>query len=693
VSGQELHLRDYLRILRKRRLSTLAVFALILAGVAVYLQAAAPVYRASTSLLIEKGEPYNISLTNSYYVNWDPQFFQTQAHLIRSAAIAEKTADMLFMDPAYLELPSRGEKGAEVETAAGLAERIRGGISVIPVPESKIFTVSFTSGDPALAALVANTVAEAYRVELLEMNIRSSQHAIEWLSRKSEEEAGRLGEAEKALQDYMKKNDIISMEYRLESIPPELSEMSVQLAKAESKRKELEMVQDLVSSSMDPSGIETLPVVEGDPAVQELKSQVLRAEQVIMEHSKKYGPKHPVMKAAVADLETLKTKKAEEVRRIVDSVEKEYELARSREENLRERLEALKAEAFRLKEQYVQYEMLKVAAETNRQFYDTLFKKTKEHTLMGQIQNIKVSVIEHADLPTRPVRPNKLRILILGLAAALLGGVAMAFFLEYLDNTVHTPEEAQEKTGAPVLGIIPLLTERGREIEKVVLEEPRAAISERYKALRASVLLSPAAANGRRSLLVTSMVPEEGKTASAVNLAVSLAQSGYGVILVDADLRKPRVHRVFDLAAEKGLSTFLSGLSKEPAVLNTEVENLSVLPAGPRPPNPSELLSSKRMKELVAFLKKEYDIVVFDSSPTLTVADSLILSKEADSTLLVVRAGKTTYDLLRRGLKSFTDVDTEILGIVMNAVDEKKNGYYYYSKYDAYYSGDKARNS
>ena len=488
----------------------------------------------------------------------------------------------------------------------------------------------------------------------------------------------------------MKRNDVISLEYRLKSVPEEISELSLQLTKAETRRKEAEAVHALFEAAGDdPEALPGLPAVETDPVVQALRAQVLGAEGELRELAKKYGPKHPTMKAALTDLDALKAKRDREVRRVVDGIRSEYRMALSSEENLRIRLAEKKAEAVRLNEKYVEYEMLKVAADTGKQFYDTLFKKTKEQTIAGQLQNVKVSVIERAEVPRRPISPNRMRIILTGLAAALMGALGAAFFVEYLDNTVVSPEEAERRTGIPVVGIVPVMKEKGKAVEEAVMKEPRTPLSERYKALRTSVLLS-APEDGRRSILVTSMVPEEGKTASAVNLAVAFAQAGYAVLLVDADLRKPRIHKVFGLKGEKGLAQYLAGEAREIGVAATKVENLSLLPAGEPPTNPSELIGTKGMRDLAARLKREYDIVVYDSSPALTVADSLVLSKEVDATLVVVRSGRTTWDLLERGMKTFGDVKAEVLGLVMNAVDERKNGYYYYRKYDSYYTSGPA---
>ena len=260
----------------------------------------------------------------------------------------------------------------------------------------------------------------------------------------------------------------------------------------------------------------------------------------------------------------------------------------------------------------------------------------------------------------------------------------MAFFIEYLDNTVKSVEEAEERFGLPVLSVISMMDAKDGRIEEVVKVSPRSSISEGYKSLRASIMLTAKDAPPR-CLLFTSMAPSDGKTTTAINLATALANSGKKVVLIDADLRKPSLSRIMGLQSEVGLSTYLSGNTDEEIILGTDVENLWTIMAGPVPPLPSELLSSERLKDLIARLHETYDMVVIDSPPVMPVSDSLILSRLADTTVVVVRAGKTSYDLLERGIKAMNKVGTDVKGLVINRASSKNGGYYYYGY--GYYGG------
>jgi succinoglycan biosynthesis transport protein ExoP len=698
MQEREIHLLDYLTTLKKRKYWVVCVALLVFALNMVKIQRTVPVYRATTTVLIQKKEPPGLSMMNSYYFAWDPEFYQTQIQVIKSALIGEKVVEILKRSGAAPEpakelkkplLPWPGRKkrpsARKSLDTPGLSKAISGGLVVNLVKDSKILKISYSSSDREFAAAVANAAAQGYMEELMEMNVRSTRYAIQWLTDKSDEEEGKVRLAEKELRDYTKDADVIALDYRLKVIPEELSSLSVQLAEAETQRKELETVYRMVSgASEETGGLETILAVESDVTVKALKEQIIEAEKHLREQSKKYTAKHPTMLAAGRDLAMLQSRRRGEIQRVVESIRNEYEMARSKEDDLRRRIESVKEEAFSLKEKFVQYEVMKLEADTNKQFYDALLKRTKEYTINEQLQSIQVSVLERAEVPKRPVSPDKPKSILFGLMLAVFAGVGTAFFIEYLDHTVKSPEDLESKTGLPVLGLIPLLKEKDKHIEEVLLKDPGSLQGESYKALRTSVLLS-SAEKPPKSILVTSMIPGEGKTSTAINLAVATALSEYKVLLVDCDLRKPQIHKRFGVKNIKGLSTYLAGVSDGDIIFPTPIKTLYVMAPGPVPPNPSELLSSRKMETFMEFLRERFDFLVFDSPPLLTVADSMVITRHLDATLVVTRAGRTTYEMLRRGLKSLSDINANILGTIINAHEENKSGYYSYYKYYQYY--------
>ncbi len=685
-----LHLRDYLRVLYRRRWPALAVFVVIVAVAVIRASLVPPVYRATTRILIEKTQAQNIGINSSMYNFWDPDFYSTQVQIIRSAATAERAAKALAADESFRESFRGTAAGARPQGAAPgllageLTAMIKQGVTATPEKDSKIVTITYVSAEPALAARIVNAVVKAYVDQLFEMKMSYSRYAIEWMTSQAREEGARLDLAERNLQSFMKAKDILGMESRAGVSPERLSELGLELTRAETRRRELESVYErLAAVARDTNAAETVSAVVKDEGFIAVKAQQLKAEQNLAELSRKYGAKHPAMVRARQEIESLEKRRLAEIQRIVLSARSELELAAARENDLRQRLSSGRGDAVAANEKLVRYEELKRAVDTNRQFYETLMSRAKEESLNQQLQGVQVYTLEPAAVPLSPDGPRTARTVLLGLALGLLGAVGMALFVEYLDNTVRSAEDLEMKTGMPVLGVIPPARNRGTSIDMAMLKEPRQAAAESYRALRTSIILS-SEEGPPRSLLVTSTAPEEGKTATAVNLAVGLAQSGYSVLLMDADMRKPRVNAIFDLPNEHGLSTALQGV-EPPAPQDVGIANLKVLTSGPAPDNPSELLGSKRMDALLRELVGAYEIVVVDSPPFLTVADGLVLARKMDAMLVIARSEHSTYDGVKRGLKALRDINVRPLGLVLNAYDEKRSGAYYYYHQHYYY--------
>jgi polysaccharide biosynthesis transport protein len=697
---EQISLRDYFNILRKRRLLLAVAVAGALAAAWLWTIMATPLYTSTTKVMIEKagGNPLGVGYNYAYQ---EPEFYQTQFQLIRSRAVARRVVEMLGLDSITEASPTPGGRlqggwrritrsdsvadapDFEWVRRESVALSISNGIDIKPVQNSRLVDISYTSPNPEFSALVANSVASAFIEQTLDMKMEATRGSLGWMTRKAEEERRKLEASERGLQDYMRAHNLVTLENRLAVVPQQLTETGGGLLRAEIRRKELEILYERARRAAGQQGLaETVPAIAKDDALRMVQTQILKGEQEIMELSGKYGSKHPLMIKAQSDIGLLKKRKEQEIARIIQSIRTEYELALAGEQSLREQMDATKTEAVGLNEKWIQYGVLKREVDTNRQLYDALMTKIKEQSLTDETQPVNLWIVEKASVPSRPARPNLTFNLLLGLGGGLVGGLGLVFLAEYLDRTVKSPQDVESLLHAPVIGVVCRLRGKDQEMEKIVLSQPLSVEAESYKAIRTSLLLSAAAGTPRR-ILVTSAQMGEGKTTTAVNLALALAQSEKRVVLIDGDLRKPRLHKIFRLNNSYGLSTYLAGASHEKILQRGPLPNLAVLTAGPLPPNPSELLSSSRLDQLLEGLGREFDVILCDSPPTVSVADSRIIGRLCDGSILVVQAHKTSYELARRALRTLSELPAPLLGVVVNGLEPKKSDYF--NEYYAYY--------
>ncbi|MBU0992265.1 MAG: polysaccharide biosynthesis tyrosine autokinase [Proteobacteria bacterium] len=732
IEEKEIHLRDYLRILDKRKYPIVIFFAITFTIVLIKSLTTTPLYTAEAKVLIEKADAGSLVM-NYAFMPYDPEFKETQTQIIKSLTVARNVVDILNLSETFDLYMDNDKSGfsflgsiqkrisgilTAIKNIFGLgkmaplpgtemvvdpeeakkdmiANIIRNGINVNPVPESKIVHIGFTSQNPQLASMIVNTVAKAYMDRLLEMKMQSSAQTIKWMREKVDEEGKKLQESENKLQEYMKERDIVTIEDRVTIIPQKLAELSRQLTAAETKRKELEtLYKNLIDVKEEEA--DSVPVISGSNIIQTLRTQINTVEQRVADLSQVFGEKYPDMIKARDELQTLKNKRQQEIERIKKSIKNEYEISADYENNIRALLDTTKDEAVKLNEKFIQYGMLRRDIESNRSIFDGLMKSLKEQTVTEQTQTANVWIVEKAVPPDVPSQPNTKRNILLGLVLGLFGGIGLAFFLEYLDNTVKSPGDVEARVGIPVLGSISLLksvenpepSNNGNRAN-VIINKKESSYVESYKSLRTAILLS-SAEKPPKNILVTSAVPGEGKTTMASNLAIIIARTGKNVLLIDSDLRKPQLHQIFHLDNTTGLSTFLAGASDSQIIQKTPIDHLRIVPSGPIPPDPAELLSSSRMDSFINACKEKFDFIIFDSPPILSVSDSLLLSRLLDGTIVVSRFGKTSFDAVEKSMKSLNDLHVNVLGMVINGVDVDKSSYYYnYAyQYDHYYKSN-----
>jgi capsular exopolysaccharide synthesis family protein len=728
MDEKEIHLRDYLRIVGKRKGTIITFFLLTLIIVIIATFTATPMYMANTRVLIEKNSD---SLTNRYqYSAHDPEFLETQHQLIKSAAVVEKVVNSLNPEKMYDAFFSKKKEkisylhrmlnwtkdqflsfkeliGIEklFSSSNGLVNKkimsdmtvpltkaqqlenvIKAGISVGPVANSRVVQIGYLSDNPAVAMKVANSIAQAYIDELVDMQMEVSGYSIGWMGKKAESQREKLEASERDLNNYKKKHDIVTVENRLTVLPERLSELSKNLTKAETKRKELLAVYNQVKN-VKRDALETVPVIVENASVDSIRQKILMTEQKISELSKKYGPRHPKMIAVKNELKSLKNEKYKALEVAVQTLKNEYRLTQSNERDLKELLEQTKFQASMLGEKSIQLGMLQRKVNTNRYLYDALITKMKEKGITEKSQTVNVWVIETAQYPRFPAKPNKKRNILLGIILGLFGGIGLAFFLEYLDNTVKTPEDVEERFNIPVISTIDVLNKKDETLVQNVLMDPSSLISESFRGLRTSVFLS-SADNPPKSLLITSMIPGEGKSSVAACLGASMAQTGKKILLIDADMRRPVQHKNFNCENTTGLSTLLAGVSQEEDSIHLNIlDHLDLITSGPIPPNPSELLSSSKLQHLLDKFSSSHDMIIIDTPPLVSVTDPVILCRNVDGVIIVTWSGKTTNDILRKGFKQLAEINAPITGVVLNRFSAKKSGYYY-NYGDYYYSSE-----
>jgi polysaccharide biosynthesis transport protein len=724
MDAQEIHLRDYYNVLKKRKFTVFTFFIVTVTIVTIGTFTMTPIYRANTKILIEKNEVN--PLDNYRFKSWDPIFLETQHQIIKSYNVARSVVRILSLDTKYASYFFPSDEGKPVflkntrhaitqffsgllefvetsqDSAAKRANTKKGfkveppsnadlitaylveTVEIKPVKQSSIIEVAFFEKNPVLAAMIANTFAKAYMDEVLEMNMSVSNRTIKWTKEKTDEERIKLEKSERKLQKYMRDNDIITVENKIAIIPQKLQQFSTNLSQATERRKELEEIVNKIKAFKNSVELETLSEFATNASLQDLREKTFQVDQTIEEMKKRFGRKHPKMIKAVSEREILLVKRDQEIRRIIKSKRNEYELAVSKVRNLKKLLSDTKKEALFLNERLIQHTILKREVDSSKIIYETLLQETKKQGLANQSQSINVWVVESAKAPQYPDSPQKKRNILLGFILGLFGGIGLAFFIEYLDNTVKSAADLEDRFGLTVLGAVSHYKEKGKTVERAVQLDSRSLIAESYKAIRTAILLSTAETPPRK-LLITSMSPKEGKTTTSSNLATTISMNNQRVILIDCDLRKARVHKVLEVDNSDGLSTYLAGASEKVTVIeDSETLGYSFIPAGPAPPNPAELLNSDRFKSLITTLEQEYDFILLDSPPVMNVTDSLLLSKLVDGMIIVCRSGETNYDMLTSGLKLLNNIKAPILGCIINGIQKKDSGYYY--SYESYYT-------
>ena len=705
-ADDQIDLLEYWQVLRERYVVVLGVAATIFVLALVLTLLATPVYRASSTLQIERDTMKIVDVEGLTPAEspMDRDFYQTQYELLKSRSLALRVVQDLKLEQheEYADVIEALEEGHAREgdaQAAGrpgsrvpqrqreqaLVEPVLEALTIEPVRNSRLVRVNFDSSDPALAARVANAYANAFIASNLERRFDASSYARKYLEERLAQLKARLEDSEKALVDFATDSQIVSVGDDKQSLSAQnLSELNAALAQAQDKRISAEAAWDQASQG-DGLG---LPQVVASQLIQKLRESRSLLTAEYQQKLGTFGADYPSMQELAGRIAETDRQIAGEVNNIRTSIRLEYDTARQRELLLEQRLQGLKDDVLDLQGRSIQYNILKREAGTNRELYDGLLQRYKEIGVVGSIGANNISVIDRADVPERRHSPRLSLNLAVGLLLGGFAGVLAAFLMHHLDRTVHSPEALAKATQLPLLGAIPKLPAGITPVAAAA--DLRSAFAESYRSVRTA--LQFATSNGLpRSLLITSASPSEGKTTTAMELARNIAQLGKRVVLVDADLRNPSIHRVTGLGNSNGLSNVLAGSAELIQVVQAGSEpTLSIITSGPLPPNPPELLAGDRLPALLQELRDRFDVVVLDGPPVLGLADAPLLAHQAEATILVATAEQTRKDALQGALGRLGAVQGRVIGTLLTRFDlsrkgEAYGGYTYYS-----YGGSKA---
>ena len=739
--------RHYIGILRRRIWPALTAFVIVATLGTVRVFRATPIYQGVAKILIEKQSPRVMKFEDVVQMQAsDRDYHNTQRELIQSRAVLEKALEQPGVRELFEERSESGRSslsgevrrtvsavlGTEPAAPSEPWEKLRGIIKAEQVQGADLLLVKATSTDPRGAALLANAVARSFEEYHLERKLETSGDTFLFLQQQKEEQEKRLFKAEDVLQEYREQAQVISLDVADKENPvlARLSRLNEQLTEVQLQRitlgAQLKVVRQAASAGeegLQPENesLFSLPAVRADGAVGRLRAKLVESQEELATLSETYLPGHPQLQAAQVRAGVLHAELKEVLTQLMGSLTAELQMLTNQEQELHQQYEDQNRLALELARQSFTFNRHQNEVQRQRKLFDLLVERMGEVDFTSDYTWTNIEVVEAAEVPKAPILPRKGRAVTLSMFLGLLLGIGLAFFFEHLDDTIKTPEDLEERVGMPVLGFVPAMAPPGHAgvdgfpyRGSISVREPTSSVTEAYRNIRTSLFFS-APAEESKVLVVTSSGPGDGKTTCATNLALVIAQSEKRVLLIDADFRKPMVDTVFGLESKLGASNVLVGeASLEEAVQKVEhdgtiIENLDILVAGPKPPNPAELLDSQGMRNLLAEAGRKYDRVILDSPPVLFAADASVLGAIANGVIMVVKSAANTRAATIRARARLEGVKARILGGVLNDVRISRLGYYYspnyyyygyfryyYDYYRSYYGygsdgGDKAR--
>jgi capsular exopolysaccharide synthesis family protein len=703
------YLQTYWNIISKHRWTIMTITVIVTVLVAIASFRATPIYEATVHLDIEADTPQIQSLNDLFRDEMfsDQEFIGTQIQVLQGEILAQRTIEQLELTKSPAAVAAlQGERevpqSPKPVTSEQLLGTFKGNLRVVNVRDSHVVTVTFESANPELSAKVANALGDNYIEYSFRQKYDATRQAAGWMEQQLDELKAKVEKSQQALVDYERQNAIVNVNDKQSVVDQRLADLSHDLTEAQSDRLQKESLYELVRDNESQVAFvaqdELLQKLDGNYA--DLKSQYADAVQ-------QYGPKHPKAQRLQSQVDEVQSLITRERTRLVERIKNDYNAALGRERLLTAAVAKEKTEVGALNQLLIQHNILQREFQTNQTLYDSLQQRLKDATVSAGLRATNIHVIDPARVPKGPVRPQKTRNIAIGFMVGMVLAIAFVFLKEILDTSVKSIDEAERYAQAPALAVVPhgrfLVARRALSFAKTngngnsfaaeqlaILNRPMSPLAESFRTLLTSVVLSTAP-QPPQMLLITSSTSSEGKTLTSLNLSIALAQRGESTLLIDADMRHPGIARALGVGNNKGLSSLLTGQHRLDEVLQPypSVDALTVLPAGPRPPNPAQLLSSPAMQALLQDLRQRFKSVVIDSPPLLPVTDSIMLSTLVDGVIFVVESGKTVRAAVSRARKILQNVNAHVLGLVLNKVDVRFDGYYgYYNHYYYHHSDD-----
>jgi capsular exopolysaccharide synthesis family protein len=672
-----------------------------------------------TKIRVIQSRPLLEEVVATLHLDKNPRFLDVESRKTIWEALQSISGKLKPQSPAIPlpapTVPTSREAGARSpEQSARLAPYVNvlaSHLAAEPLEDTRMLVISYSHTDPELAATIVNTTAQAFIDRSFENSTEKFTKTQSWLDQMTRELKAQVEQSEEKVANYTREHNLFSVDGKETLNSEKLSRLFDQYTRVESDR----ILKESLYQEVKAGHVDQLPESFSDPRSSELQKKAGELAVELAQLNVKYGPDNPKVAEMKQELDEIQGQLDGSRTRLEARLKADYERAVRDEQSLKIALDKAKAEAVEQNSAAIQFNILKQEVDTAKQLYTDFLQKTSQARVQVAEQHNNMRIIEPAQIPGAPVGPNRLRSIAMGWFLSLVAGIGLAFLLEHLDSTIKTVEDVNRYAGLPALGVIPAISSRqprrllgsrkqsrpvlapasaakelganGGEVQLIALDS-RSSAAEAYRGLRTSVLLS-SAGGPPKSIMFTSGQPGEGKTTTVINTAISLAQLGSTVLIVDADLRKPGTHKVFGVSHAAGLSTYLSGehVPLESVIQKLPIENLYLMPCGPIPPNPAELVSSEKMKEMIAALSRRFDHILVDSPPLMHVTDPVILSTLVDGVILVIHGGKSTRDVVRRARVELSSVGAKVFGVVLNNLDLKREGYddyCYYSYYSTY---------